>query len=124
MGENNILKLLPGFNCGACGYASCESFAVALAEKKVQVNHCSVLKQERFRNNREQLLQQTLEYDCREISQLTGLIDKVKADFYLHALPNETSCRETLACFAPIVLKKIMLFDIARWDARLPILPE
>lgn len=35
-----IIEILPGLNCGACGCASCEDFAGKLAEAKVPVNGC------------------------------------------------------------------------------------
>lgn len=35
-----IEEILPGLNCGACGYAGCQSFAVALSQKNVEVNGC------------------------------------------------------------------------------------
>ncbi|MCK9479359.1 MAG: RnfABCDGE type electron transport complex subunit B [Firmicutes bacterium] len=37
-----IIDLLPGANCGACGYAGCAAFAQALAEGKAPVNGCPV----------------------------------------------------------------------------------
>lgn len=35
-----ILEALPGSNCGACGYASCENFARNVMEGKAPVNGC------------------------------------------------------------------------------------
>lgn len=32
--QNKILMLLPGYNCGICGYARCDEFAGALTRKK------------------------------------------------------------------------------------------
>lgn len=32
--QNKILMLLPGYNCGICGYARCDEFAGALLRKK------------------------------------------------------------------------------------------
>jgi Na+-translocating ferredoxin:NAD+ oxidoreductase subunit B len=37
-----ILSLLPGVNCGACGYPSCEAFAQALVSGKAKHNGCKV----------------------------------------------------------------------------------
>ena len=34
------LDLLPGANCGACGFAGCAAYAAALVEEKVSVNEC------------------------------------------------------------------------------------
>jgi uncharacterized Fe-S cluster-containing protein len=110
MGENNkIAGLLPGFNCGACGFPTCKSFSVALAEKKAAVDNCSVLKQERFLGRRESLLKLIPQTSCSEKPEIKGLIDKAGADFLLHPLPGELSCRETLVCFASAPLKTDML---------------
>ncbi len=32
--EETLLLMLPGFNCGACGYVNCATFASALKEKR------------------------------------------------------------------------------------------
>jgi Na+-translocating ferredoxin:NAD+ oxidoreductase subunit B len=37
-----LLGLLPGVNCGACGYPSCEGFAQALASGKAKHDGCKV----------------------------------------------------------------------------------
>ena len=35
-----VEKVLPGANCGACGYAGCHAYAVAVAEGKADMNLC------------------------------------------------------------------------------------
>ena len=107
--ENNVLKFLPGFNCGACGFSSCKYFAQALLQKKSEIENCTVLHQDRFKRNRNSLLQFVLNLSFSEKTDIKGLIDKAKADFLLHALPNESSCRETLLCFATVHLENNML---------------
>lgn len=37
-----ILEILPGANCGACGFAGCADYAQALIEKNVEPNLCTV----------------------------------------------------------------------------------
>ncbi|MBP3360812.1 MAG: RnfABCDGE type electron transport complex subunit B [Clostridia bacterium] len=37
-----ISKVLPGANCGACGYAGCAAYAAAVVENGAPVNACSV----------------------------------------------------------------------------------
>lgn len=39
---DEITEVLPGANCGACGYAGCSAFASAVAEGKAPVNGCAV----------------------------------------------------------------------------------
>ena len=36
----NIRSVLPGANCGACGYAGCDDYAKAIAEGKCKTNLC------------------------------------------------------------------------------------
>ena len=40
--EEAILAVLPGNNCGGCGYAGCAGLAQAIAEGKAEVNACPV----------------------------------------------------------------------------------
>ncbi len=44
--EEKILTLLPGANCGACGFAGCSSFAKNLAKKDTDISKCPVMNQE------------------------------------------------------------------------------
>ncbi len=37
----NILQILPGSNCGACGYAGCEGYAKSLATSEAPANLCT-----------------------------------------------------------------------------------
>ena len=38
--ELRVEKLLPGINCGQCGYPGCSGYAKALSEGKAAVNLC------------------------------------------------------------------------------------
>ncbi len=40
---NTIRKLLPGYNCGACGYGSCDGMAKAILEDKEAYKKCKPL---------------------------------------------------------------------------------
>jgi Na+-translocating ferredoxin:NAD+ oxidoreductase RNF subunit RnfB len=40
--ETQVRALLPGANCGGCGYAGCDALAKAIAEGKVPANACPV----------------------------------------------------------------------------------
>lgn len=40
-----VRKVLPGVNCGACGYSSCDAFAEAVAKKKAPIGGCVVGKE-------------------------------------------------------------------------------
>lgn len=42
--EQKIEEILPGYNCGACGYVGCEAMAKAILEGKVEcVKACKVI---------------------------------------------------------------------------------
>ena len=40
--EEAILEVLPGNNCGGCGYAGCSGLAAAIAKGEAPVNQCPV----------------------------------------------------------------------------------
>ncbi len=44
--ESRVRELLPGVNCGGCGYAGCDACAKAIAEGVAKVNVCPVANQE------------------------------------------------------------------------------
>ncbi len=40
--EEKVLEVLPGFNCGGCGYAGCSAMASAIVSGEAPVNGCPV----------------------------------------------------------------------------------
>ncbi len=101
-----IENLLPGFNCGACGFMKCSSFAAEIGLRKSELQDCPVLNQERFQPNKA-TLQKLLDNEQQDLrSKITGLIDGAGADFALYPLKDEPSCRETLVCFSSIKPEK------------------
>jgi|GEM_PF-96583 len=50
----NISKMLPGYNCGRCGYRQCRDYA-DIAERSGDVSKCPYLEQERFTNARAEI---------------------------------------------------------------------
>lgn len=42
----NIISLLPGANCGACGSPGCEAFAAAIVELNMNINYCVACSEE------------------------------------------------------------------------------
>lgn len=45
-----VKEMLPGANCGACGYAGCGMLAQAICNNEVPVSVCSALKEDEIRN--------------------------------------------------------------------------
>jgi len=102
-------ELLPGFNCGACGCKNCYQFSLKLEQAQKNLSDCPVLNQERFQKNRKILAHKLPSISPAKDRTVIGLIDQVKADFQLHPLPDEPSCRETLACFTSVPLEPNMI---------------
>ena len=109
---NKIIKLLPGYNCKACGYKRCDIFAEELLNGETSPDKCPFLFREDFKENMKELkellkdvehkkeVKSKVEKEEKEENEkdkkLVGVIDGYEADFLLDPLPNEHSCRETL----------------------------
>ena len=108
---------LPGFNCGACGFARCDAFAEALAAGAAQLSACTTLDQERFHRNKE-MVEQILGRGERQREQTAaeprpvGVLDHYEADFVLLPLAGEHACREILL---PITPGKVGAGDVIRY---------
>ena len=48
--EDELLKLLPGYNCGACGFGSCSGMCSELLKDKNAMDKCRLIK------NKEEIL--------------------------------------------------------------------
>lgn len=113
--SKTILKNLPGFNCGNCGYPSCESFAIALQNKKKSLSGCSVLSGYDYQSNKkeiENILNQTKYTLAKDAAPIVGVIDKYKADITLNPMKGETSCREVLS---PFFRGQLNVNDVVRY---------
>lgn len=98
--QNKVLMLLPGYNCGICGYARCDEFAGALLRKRTQLEKCRFLYQEIFQDDLAKL--QNILKETKiipEAEKIIGVLDGYEADIILKPLPEEESCRETLYPF-------------------------
>ena len=43
---DEVLELLPRYNCGACGYPGCKEMAISLLANKTKPEQCNPLKKE------------------------------------------------------------------------------
>lgn len=98
--QNNVLMLLPGYNCGVCGFARCDEFAGALLRKRTQLEKCRFLYQEIFQEDSAKLQEILKETKIiPDEKKIIGVMDGYEADVVLKPLPGEESCRETLYPF-------------------------
>ncbi len=115
MKEKEIAKLLPGFNCGECGFKNCREFAKALL-KGQDLDFCAYLSQEKHLAEREKIevilprlksemkdregrAGEEVGADADADAEIRGVIDGLAADFALAPLPGEPSCREDIHPF-------------------------
>jgi len=108
-----IAKLLPGYNCGECGFKNCREFARALLRgKDLDPCLCPFLGQEKHLAEREKIEATLPEMRGRRDeggrggrlneeaeTEIRGVIDGLAADFALAPLPGEPSCREDIHPF-------------------------
>jgi uncharacterized Fe-S cluster-containing protein len=106
----DILHLLPGHNCGRCGYKQCSDFADALLTEK-RIESCPFMDQERFSINRSRI-EEMLSVGIGE-ERIIGVIDGEVADFALSSLAGESSCREDLFPFNRDI--KLKMGDVIRY---------
>ena len=90
---DKILSLLPGYNCGSCGFKQCRDFALYITDA-ASLTSCPFLEREMFRTNLEQL--KGLVGQEKNDDEVTGIIDGLRADFSLGSLHEECSCREDI----------------------------
>ncbi|QHN08313.1 hypothetical protein FZP68_05945 [Methanothermobacter sp. THM-2] len=105
--RERVTELLPGYNCGICGYARCDEYASALLKGRTEIDRCHFMYQELFTDNLQKLQEILKEEDLLpEEKKVVGVLDGYEADFILKPLPDEGSCREVLFPFSRAELKK------------------
>ena len=88
--RSKVIKLLPGFNCGICGYARCDEFGYSLLKNGTDLGKCRFLYQEVFNENRNELEEILREENILPVEKKpVGLLDGYEADFVLNPLPDE-----------------------------------
>ena len=121
-----ILNNLPGYNCGACGYRSCNKFADDLCSSKTTIEKCPYLETKRYAQNvvkikqllptksndineepsKNGAMKSTVTNEPQEKDPIIGVIDGLRADFVIAPLPGEPSCREDIYPFDQTVCLK------------------
>jgi uncharacterized Fe-S cluster-containing protein len=93
----DILSLLPGYNCGSCGFRQCRDFAAQLKSLE-DLQRCPFLERDTFRENLNKLTA-LVGTDTSQEEKIIGIIDGLEADFMLAPLRDECSCREFIHPF-------------------------
>ena len=87
------LQKLPGYNCQRCGYKTCNDLLKATKREESESKKCP-------------FVSKPTKTCIKDDKELYGVIDGVKADFRLKALPGDRSCRERLLPLTPMGVKK------------------
>lgn len=104
-----IISLLPGTDCSACGCSTCYAFACKLRRGQVELSGCKELEKGQYNGNKRKIEAIINKGFIPKKDKILGLIDQKEADFVLTPLAGEPSCRETLASFSTVHVKKGML---------------
>jgi Na+-translocating ferredoxin:NAD+ oxidoreductase RNF subunit RnfB len=87
--KEKILEILPGSNCGACGYAGCEGYATRLLDEDAPSNLCTPGGEEVARGLAEVLGVEVEEVEKRvAVLRCKGGREEVKSDFTYLGLEN------------------------------------
>lgn len=105
---HEIIKRLPGANCGGCGFSRCDEFADALLKHKSRSDECVIFAAKKNLERKyeiDEILTHSNFIDSGErCKKLAGVIDHYEADFILEPLDHENSCREVLLPMSAIMV--------------------
>jgi len=93
MGNSNLSYGYPGYNCGQCGYKTCNDLLRATKRESSENKKCP-------------FVGKPTTTVVKTYNNLYGIIDGVKADFRIKPLKGENSCRERLLPLTPGTIKK------------------
>ncbi len=100
--------ILPNLNCGACGYKTCEDFALAVDEAKAEVKKCIHAKQQVLTEINRQIncLSCT---SAENLGEKVGWKDSLKRDFdfILDVFEGEPGPKETILPYNPALVKDL-----------------
>jgi uncharacterized Fe-S cluster-containing protein len=105
--SSEILKQLPSLNCGACGYKTCEEFAVAIEMKESELKRCIHIKEEKG--------DAQVSKNCLNCGNIDHLGDKLhwrdslqrEFDFILDVIEGDPGPRETILPYNPALVKEL-----------------
>lgn len=89
-----IRQLLPGANCGGCGYAGCDDLARAIAAGEIKVSACSVISSENLKKISELTGVEAGDVSKKKaVVMCSGVGELSKRKFKYHGIEN---CREAM----------------------------
>jgi uncharacterized Fe-S cluster-containing protein len=99
----NKLNALPGLDCGACGFKTCDEFEVLLKDKPEEIKKCIHITKGQ---TSEPVAHKTTEIS---VGQKMGWKDNLKRDFdfILDLFENEPGPRETILPYNPALVKEL-----------------
>lgn len=103
---NEIINLLPKLDCGACGFKTCQSFAIAVDAKSEQIEKCIHIAHKLEKKN-----DPVACHECNNIgmAEKMGWKDNLQRDFdfILDTFENEPGPRETILPYNPALVKEL-----------------
>lgn len=105
--ESKTFEQLPRLDCGACGYKTCEEFAIAVDNAETTIKMCIHM---RHNGSENQSISNCI--DCKDAGQMgekMGWKDNLKRefDFILDCFENEPGPRETILPYNPLLTKEL-----------------
>ena len=103
----NTIDLLPGLNCGACGYKTCGAFAAAVDSKESELKKCIHIKKAvtEFSRHSNCINCPTTE----NLGEKLGWKDSLtrEFDFILDIIDGEPGPKETILPYNPVLVKEL-----------------
>src|SRR5664279_1631880 len=103
---SEVLEKLPMLDCGACGFKTCEDFAIGLPENPEELKRCIHLNGKKNGTNGSAPLKAER---LQGMAEKMGWIDNLQRpfDFILDCFDNEPGPRETILPYNPALVKEL-----------------
>jgi uncharacterized Fe-S cluster-containing protein len=109
MTKNDFKKALPGLDCGACGYKSCEDFATALEQGSEELKRCIHITASNEQSPEDARSCFICDKECAGMGDKLNWKDNLGRDFdfILDCFPNEPGPKETILPYNPTLVKEL-----------------
>lgn len=104
--SSDVFEKLPMLDCGACGFKTCEDFAVVLPENPEEIKRCIHLNGKKNGSNGSSIAKAE---KPQGMAEKMGWIDNLQRpfDFILDCFDNEPGPRETILPYNPALVKEL-----------------